>query len=110
MKAVRISRGVIMAEYHCVEVNNVFAIMKMEAGSLILAEVKTDKETKEKYYPNRAIYSSELNLVADIINLSVKRGVYLKTITSIGEVMKESHRIAELGQQALNQLNNETEL
>ncbi|WP_126501529.1 DUF5405 family protein [Serratia quinivorans] len=99
-----------MAEYHCVEVNNVFAIMKMEAGSLILAEVKTDKETKEKYYPNRAIYSSELNLVADIINLSVKRGVYLKTITSIGEVMKESHRIAELGQQALNQLNNETEL
>ena len=99
-----------MAEYHCVEVNNVFAIMKMEAGGLILAEVKTDKETKEKYYPTRAIYSSELKLIADLINLSVKRGVFLKTITSISEVMKESHRIAELGQQALIHLNNESEL
>ena len=110
MKAARIGRALIMAERHYVEINNMFAIMKMKVGSLILAEVKTDKETKEKYYPTRAIYSSELKLVADLINLSVKRGVYLKTITSISEVMKESHRIAELGQQALNQLNNESEL
>lgn len=93
-----------------VEINNVFAIMKMKKGDLILSDVITDKESKEKYYPTRAIYSNELKLVADLINLSVKRGVYLKTITSISEVMKESHRIAELGQQALNQLNNESEL
>lgn len=105
-----------MDNRQCVEINNAFAIIKMKADKfinsdrLILADVRTDKETKKKCYPTRAIYSSELKLVADLINLSVKRGVYLKTITSMSEVMEESHRIAELGQQALNQLNNESEL
>jgi len=98
-----------MVERQYVEINNVFAIVKMDEGDFILAEVKIDKETKEKYYPTRAIYSNELKLVADLINLSVKRGVFLKTITSISEVMKESHRIAELAQQVLNQLNKESE-
>ncbi|EPL3170432.1 DUF5405 family protein [Serratia marcescens] len=98
-----------MVEREYVEINNVFAILKMEEGDFILAEVKIDKETKEKYYPTRAIYSNELKLVADLINLSVKRGVFLKTITSLSELMKESHRIAELAQQVLNQLNSESE-
>ncbi len=98
-----------MVEREYVEINNVFAIVKMEEGDFILAEVKIDKETKEKYYPTRAIYSNELKLVADLINLSVKRGVFLKTITSLSELMKESHRIAELAQQVLNQLNSELE-
>ncbi|MGP3154284.1 DUF5405 family protein [Serratia marcescens] len=98
-----------MVEREYVEINNVFAIVKMDEGDFILAEVKIDKETKEKYYPTRAIYSNELKLVADLINLSVKRGVFLKTITSISELMKESHRIAELTQQVLNKLNSESE-
>lgn len=98
-----------MVEREYVEINNVFAIVKMDEGDFILAEVKIDKETKEKYYPTRAIYSNELKLVADLINLSVKRGVFLKTITSISELMKESHRIAELAQQVLNQLNSESD-
>ncbi|MEL5681250.1 DUF5405 family protein [Serratia nevei] len=98
-----------MVEREYVEINNVFAIVKMDEGDFILAEVKIDKETKEKYYSTRAIYSNELKLVADLINLSVKRGVFLKTITSISELMKESHRIAELAQQVLNQLNSESE-
>ena len=98
-----------MVEREYVEINNVFAIVKMEEGDFILADVKIDKETKEKYYPTRAIYSNELKLVADLINLSVKRGVFLKTITSLSELMKESHRIAELAQQVLNQLNSESE-
>lgn len=110
MKPARISRGVIMAERPRVEINNVFTIMKMKTGDLILSDVITDKESNEKHYPTRAIYSNELKLVADLINLFVKRGVYLKKITSISDVMKESRRIAELGQQALNQLNNESEL
>lgn len=99
-----------MGDRQRVEINTAFAIVKMSAMCFILADVKTDKETKKKYYPTRAVYSNELKLIADVINLSVKRGVFLKTITSISEVMKESHRIAELGQQALNQLNNESEL
>lgn len=69
-----------MVEREYVEINNVFAIVKMDEGDFILAEVKIDKETKEKYYPTRAIYSNELKLVADLINLSVKRGVFLKPL------------------------------
>lgn len=98
-----------------VEVNGTFAIIKIEAQgtnpeALILADVKTDKETKEKHYPTRAVYSNELKLISDLINLSVNRGVFLQSINSISDVIKESHRIAELGQQALNQLNNKSEL
>ncbi|EMH4105031.1 DUF5405 family protein [Serratia marcescens] len=98
-----------------VEVNGTFAIIKVEARdssaeALILADVKTDKETKKKYYPTRAVYSNELKLISDLINLSVNRGVFLQSINSISDVIKESQRIAELGQQALNQLNNKSEL
>ncbi|WP_439090199.1 DUF5405 family protein [Serratia bockelmannii] len=93
-----------MVEREYVEINNVFAIVKMDEGDFILAEVKIDKETKEKYYPTRAIYSNELKLVADLINLSVKRGVFLKTITSLSELMKESHRrISSTGTQSTEQ-------
>lgn len=98
-----------------VEVNGTFAIIKVEARdssaeALILADVKNDKETKKKYYPTRAVYSNELKLISDLINLSVNRGVFLQSINSISDVIKESQRIAELGQQALNQLNNKSEL
>lgn len=56
-----------------VEVNGTFAIIKVEARdsraeALILADVKTDKETKKKYYPTRAVYSNELKLISDLIN------------------------------------------
>ncbi|AWC79677.1 DUF5405 family protein [Serratia marcescens] len=100
---------------NAVEVNGTFAIIKIEAQgtnpeALILSDVKTDKETKEKHYPTRAVYSNELKLISDLINLSVNRGVFLQSINSISDVIKESHRIAELGQQALNQLNNKSEL
>ncbi|WP_164119614.1 DUF5405 family protein [Serratia marcescens] len=98
-----------------VEVNGTFAIIKVEARdssaeALILADVKTDKETKNKYYPTRAVYSNELKLISDLINLSVNRGVFLQSINSISDVIKESHRVAELGRQALTQLNKKSEL
>lgn len=98
-----------------VEVNGTFALIKIEAQgtnpeALILADVKTDKETKEKYYPTRAVYSNELKLISDLINLSVNRGVFLQSINSISDVIKESHRLAELGRQALIQLNKKSEL
>ena len=98
-----------------VEVNGTFAIIKVEARdssaeALILADVKTDKETKKKYYPTRAVYSNELKLISDLINLSVNRGVFLQSINSISDVIKESHRLAALGRQALIQLNKKSEL
>ncbi|MEL5452318.1 DUF5405 family protein [Serratia bockelmannii] len=98
-----------------VEVNGTFAIIKVEArGSspeaLILADVKIDKETKNKYYPTIAVYSNGLKLISDLINLSINRGVFLQSINSISHVIKESHRIAELGRQALIQLNKKSGL
>ena len=98
-----------------VEVNGTFAIIKIEAQgtnpeALILADVKTDKETKKKYYPTRAVYSNELKLISDLINLSVNRGVFHQSITNVSDVIKESHRVAELGRQALIQLNIKSEL
>lgn len=98
-----------------VEVNGTFAIIKIEAQgtnpeALILADVKTDKETKDKHYPTRAVYSNELKLISDLINLSVNRGVFHQSITNISDVIKESHRVAELGRQALIELNKKSEL
>lgn len=98
-----------MGECQRVIINGVYAIMKTNSTDYILADVKTDKKTRQVYYPSVAAYSSELKLTADIINLCAKRGVFLKTINSIRELMSEGHRIAELCQQAINQLNKESE-
>lgn len=94
-----------MTDNNRVLINHCCAIIKQGGGNYILADVKKDKESHQVYYPTIAVYSSELKLTADIINLCIKRGVFLKTITCIREVMSECHRIAELCQQAFNQLN-----
>lgn len=43
-----------MVEREYVEINNVFAIVKMDEGDFILAEVKIDKETKRKILPDQS--------------------------------------------------------
>lgn len=92
--------------FNWVFINNWYAIVKCDDSSFILADIKTDKETKIKYYPARGVYSDKLNLIADITNLCVKRGVYLKTIQTPSELMRESHHFNELSQKALFQLDN----
>lgn len=87
-------------------INNWFAVAKCDASSFILADIRVDKETKVNNYPVRAVYSNKLALIADITNLCVKRGIYLKTITTPSELMRESHHFNELSQQALFQLDN----
>ena len=86
--------------------NNWFAVAKCDESSFILADIRMDKETKVNNYPVRAVYSNKLTLIADITNLCVKRGIYLKTITTPSELMRESHHFNELSQQALFQLDN----
>ncbi|MGQ5780095.1 DUF5405 family protein [Serratia sp. IR-2025] len=95
-----------MFESEYVTINNAFAINKNDSGDFILADVRADKDTNEKCYPTRALYQNEINLIADLVNLSVKRAVFLGTISSVSEMMKESHRVAELGQQVVNKFNN----
>ncbi|WP_278401433.1 DUF5405 family protein [Hafnia paralvei] len=92
--------------FNWVFINNWYAIAKFDDSSFILADIKTDKETKIKHYPARAVYSDKLNLIADITNLCVKRGIYLKTIQTPSELMRESHHFNELSQKALFQLDN----
>lgn len=84
-----------------------YGIAKMRTGCFILSDVKEDKETGQVFYPTVAIYSDELKLTADIINLSVKRCVYMKTITSIDDLIRESNVTAELCRSAFNQLKRE---
>lgn len=92
--------------FNWVFINNWFAIAKCDDSSFILADIRMDKETKVNNYPVRAVYSNKLTLIADITNLCVKRGIYLKTITTPSELMRESHHFNELSQQALFQLDN----
>lgn len=92
--------------FNWVFINNWFAIAKCDDSSFILSDIRMDKETKENNYPVRAVYSNKLTLIADITNLCVKRGIYLKTITTAYELMCESHRFNELSQLALHQLDN----
>ena len=92
--------------FNWVFINNWFAVAKCDSSSFILADIRMDKETKINNYPVRAVYSNKLTLIADITNLCVKRGIYLKTITTPSELMRESHYFNELSQQALFQVDN----
>lgn len=92
-----------------VVINGWYAITKMRTGCFILGDVKEDKETGHEVYPTIAIYSDELKLTADIINLSVKRGVFLKTITSFNDLSRQAAYIAGLCRNAIVELNKKEE-
>ncbi|WP_419236082.1 DUF5405 family protein [Serratia fonticola] len=82
-----------------------YGIAKRNDGNFILSIVKEDKETGQTFYSTIAVYSDELNLIADVINFSVKYCVFIKSITNVGDLVRESNATAELCQSAFNQLN-----
>lgn len=86
-------------------INDWYAITKMHTGCFVLSDVRKDKETGQVCYPAIAIYSSELKLAADIINLSVKRGVFLKTITDLSGLIRASNIVADMCTDAIRKLN-----
>lgn len=88
---------------HRVIVKNWYSICKLN-GSFVLADIKHDKDTGAVSYPTVAIYSNELNLVCDLINLVVKRAIFLKRITNTTELLKEINYCGELCQDAMNKL------
>lgn len=92
-----------------VVINGVFRVTKLRQGSFILSDVKKNKETGAMFYPTIAVYSNEIKLIADIINCVIKRGVFLKTITTYAEMMRESRLTAELCRTALSQFNKNEE-
>lgn len=86
-------------------VKNWYSISKVK-GSLVLSDVKHDKDTGAVSYPTVAIYSSELKLIPDLINLMVKRAIYLKRVNNTNELLKEINHCGELCQTAMNKINN----
>ncbi|MNC04762.1 hypothetical protein D3C75_522080 [compost metagenome] len=86
-------------------VKNWYAVSKLN-GSFVLADVKHDKDTGAVSYPTVAIYSSELKLISDLINLMVKRAVYLKRVNNTRELLKEINHCGELCQTVMNKINN----
>lgn len=86
-------------------IRNWYAVTKQN-GSFVLANVKHDKDTGAVSYPTVAIYSSELKLISDLINLMVKRAIFLKRINNTNELLTEIKRCGELCQDAINKIKN----
>ncbi len=77
-----------MSLIHSVLLNNWLKIAVMKNGELSLADLKRDKKTGAMTESIIAIYSSELNLLTDVVSLIVKRAVFHKQTTTIDELSK----------------------
>ncbi len=58
--------------------NNALKIAVMKNGDLSLIQLGLDKEKREITESVIAIYQNELNLLSDVVNLLVKRAVFLQ--------------------------------
>lgn len=96
-----------MSLIHCVLLNNWLKIAVMKNGELSLADLKRDKKTGAMTESIIAIYSSELNLLADVLSLLVKRAVFHKQITSIDELSKLTIELSGYCASELKKLNTE---
>ncbi|KDE34370.1 hypothetical protein AW40_22065 [Kosakonia radicincitans UMEnt01/12] len=77
-----------MSLMHSVLLNNWLKIAVMKNGELSLADLKRDKKTGTITESIITIYSSELNLLTDVVSLLVKRAVFHKQITTVDELSK----------------------
>nr|WP_277756178.1 DUF5405 family protein [Rosenbergiella epipactidis] len=69
-------------------INNWLKITVMKNGELSLADIKRDKKIGMVTESTIAIYSSELNLLNDVVNLLIKRAVFHKQVTTVDELLK----------------------
>ena len=74
--------------------NNWLKISVMKNGDLSLADIKRDKNTGDMVESTIAIYADKLNLLSDVVNLLVKRAVFLKQISSVDELTKLTTELA----------------
>ncbi|MCZ3385061.1 DUF5405 family protein [Kosakonia sp. SOY2] len=77
-----------MSLMHSVLLNNWLKIAVMKNGELSLADLKRDKKTGAMTESIIAIYSSELNLLTDVVSLLVKRAIFHKQTTTVDELSK----------------------
>ncbi|EFH7951062.1 hypothetical protein GJR29_14425, partial [Escherichia coli] len=85
--------------------NNWLKISVMKNGDLSLADIKRDKNTGDMVESTIAIYADKLNLLSDVVNLLVKRGVFHKQISSVDELTKLTTEIASYCADEFKKLN-----
>lgn len=79
-----------------VDIDFAFTIIPKKNGDLILAEIKTDKETRAQYCSTLAVYQMKFSLAGEFINRCVDRAIWAKKITSAVAMRNEYNRAADL--------------
>lgn len=79
-----------------IDIDLVFTIIPKNNGDLILAEIKTDKETRTLYCSTIAVFQMHLSLAAEFINRSAARAIWLNNVTCAATMRKEYNRAADL--------------
>ncbi|WP_236874356.1 DUF5405 family protein [Citrobacter portucalensis] len=69
-----------MSAHNYVIINKWLIVCAMPNGDYQLAELRYDKQTGGASQSVIAIYQNELNLVADSVNMLVKRAIYCRDI------------------------------
>lgn len=76
-----------MSAHNYVIINKWLIICAMPNGDYQLAELRYDKQTGGASQSVIAIYQNELNLVADSVNLLVKRAVFCRDVSTNEELV-----------------------
>lgn len=87
-----------------VDIDLAFTIIPKKNGDLILAEIKTDKETRTQYCSTLAVFQLRLSLAAEYITRTADRAIWAKKITSADSMRKEYNRAADLVFAALHKV------
>ena len=77
-----------MSVLKSVILNGWLKVVVLKNGDLSLSDLKSDKESGVMVGSVIAIYSNELNLFSDVVDLIVKRAIYRKKITAADELIK----------------------
>lgn len=79
-----------------IDIDLAFTIIPKKNGDLILAEIKTDKETRTQYCSTLAVFQLRFSLAAEFINRWVDRAIWAKKITSAALMRNEYNHAADL--------------
>ncbi|MDM3157631.1 MULTISPECIES: DUF5405 family protein [Citrobacter] len=77
-----------MSVLKSVILNGWLKVAVLKNGDLSLSDLKSDKESGLMVGSVIAIYSNELNLFSDVVDLIVKRAIYRKKITTVDELIQ----------------------
>lgn len=88
-----------------VDISASFTIIPQGNGDLILAEIKTNKESGNQYFPTMAVYQKKLSLARDFIHIFVGRSAWVKEITEDADLLREYKAAQKLVLTALSKIN-----